>query len=277
MIEAAFIAACADEIAALKPGNVHIHAPGHGMDVADFARSAAASAPALCARGAPLGRRILDAVTATRRAVGQNTNLGIILLCAPLAMAAEAAAPDLRTALRRVLDASDRGDAGLAFRAIALASPGGLGSAPEHDVRGPATVTLPQAMAAAAERDRVAFQYASGFADVFETGLPALAAARAPAPWPTVAVYLRFLVSFRDSHIVRKHGREAAEKVRQKAKGVEAAFEAAADPALLHEELLAWDSRLKASGLNPGTTADLTVATLFAHGLGSLPGALEDG
>lgn len=75
MIATAFIAACADEIAALKPGNVHVHAAGHGMSAADFTRSAAEAAPALSARGAPLGRRILEAVAATRRAVGQNTNL----------------------------------------------------------------------------------------------------------------------------------------------------------------------------------------------------------
>ena len=36
-------------------------------------------------RDLPVGRRILEAVRATREAVGTNTNLGIVLLCGPLA------------------------------------------------------------------------------------------------------------------------------------------------------------------------------------------------
>ena len=39
--------------------------------------------------GASVCARILGAIEATRAAVGQNTNLGIVLLCAPLARAAE--------------------------------------------------------------------------------------------------------------------------------------------------------------------------------------------
>ena len=39
---------------------------------------------------------------------------------------------------------------------------------------------------------------------------------------------------------------------------------------MLADELLAWDAGLKARAVNPGTSADLTVATLFAHRLGSI-------
>ena len=88
-IATAFVAACRDEIEAPKPGNVHVFAEGHGMTVRDFLRSAEAAAPALCKPSTPVGARILTAVEATFAAVGMNTNLGIILLCAPLAAAAE--------------------------------------------------------------------------------------------------------------------------------------------------------------------------------------------
>ena len=71
---------------------------------------------------------MLAAVTATRAAVGQNTNLGILLLCAPLAMAAQAGGA-LRPALERVLAQADIADAEQVFRAIVLAAPGGLGDA----------------------------------------------------------------------------------------------------------------------------------------------------
>lgn len=99
-IAEAFIAACRDEIEAPKPGNVHIFADGHGMTVPDFLRSAEAAAPALSNPSLLVGARILAAVEATFAAAGMNTNLGIILLCAPLAAAAETGA-DLHTTLRR--------------------------------------------------------------------------------------------------------------------------------------------------------------------------------
>src|SRR4051812_32934462 len=157
-IAAAFEAACRDELASLKPGNVHAFADGHRMRADDFVRSAAAAAGPLTRPGTRVGARILGAVEATRAAVGMNTNLGIILLCAPLAAAAEEPADELRVALSRCLAALDVEDARLAFRAITLAAPGGLGSAERHDVRAPATVSLRAAMADAADRDRIARQ-----------------------------------------------------------------------------------------------------------------------
>ncbi len=123
-IAAAFRAACREEIEAPKPGNVHIFAGGHNMEAAHFLMSADVSAGPIAA-GASVGARILAAVEASFAAVGMNTNLGIILLCAPLAAAAERRG-DLRRALADVLVGLDREDAAHVFRAIALASPGGL-------------------------------------------------------------------------------------------------------------------------------------------------------
>ena len=60
------------------------------------------------------------------------------------------------------------------FSAIAAANPGGLGRAPRHDVNAPALATLREAMAEAAERDRIARQYVTAYDDVFSLGLPAL-------------------------------------------------------------------------------------------------------
>ena len=117
-----FARACRAELDAVKPGNVHRFAPGHGMTVADFEISAEVAAPALARPGARLGRRILDAVEATRRAVGVNTNLGILLLCAPLAAAAERPGP-LASAVAAVLAEADRDDARLVYEAIRRAAP----------------------------------------------------------------------------------------------------------------------------------------------------------
>lgn len=264
-IRAAYLAACREEIAAPKPGNVHIFAAGHGMAVEDFARSAEVSAGPLCRPGAAVGERILGAVRATKEAVGQNTNLGIVLLSAPLAAAAEGSGP-LRTSLERVLEGLNREDAAQAFQAIALAAPGGLGRVREHDVHRPASVDLRAAMAAAADRDRIARAYVTGFADVFEVGLPALQSGRAPW-WPATAVYLAFLARFPDSHIARKFGVKVAEELSREAGDFVASLSGETGPL---DRLLAFDAALKARGLNPGTSADFTVATLFAAKLDSI-------
>lgn len=270
-IAAAFKAACVAELHALKPGNVHVFAAGHRMTAEQFVRSAEATASPLSAPGARVGRRILDAVEATFDAVGANTNLGIILLCAPLAAAAERWPTGLRKALADVLNALDIEDASLAFRAITRASPAGLGRVEHNDVSEPARVTLRQAMTEAAHRDRVARQYATDYADIFGHGLPALASARARA-WDqqsaVLAVYLAFLAAFPDSHVVRKYGTAVAEDVRRTAISFHAALRSLRDVANLERELLAWDAELKAHNINPGTSADLTVATLFADQLG---------
>lgn len=270
-IAAAFEAACRDELAALKPGNVHRFAAGHRMTVADFEASAAAAAPAIAVAGASVGARVLAAVEATVAAVGTNTNLGIVLLCAPLACAAEAGSGPLRERLAAVLAGLDIEDAALAFRAIALANPAGLGRAAEHDVARPATATLREAMTTAADRDRIARQYVTDYEDVFALGLPALHAGLArlgDREAATTAVHLAFLAAFPDSHVARKHGPAAAETLRAEAAALVAAG-AAADPARHHAVLVGFDAALKARGLNPGTTADLTVATLFADRLGA--------
>ena len=219
-VAAAYIEACLAELDAPKPGNVHRFAPGHRMEVEDFVRSAEASAAPIAARGARVGIRVRAAVEATLSAVGQNTNLGIILLCAPLAAAAEAPDAALRPALARVLDGLDRADAQDVFSAIAAANPGGLGRAPRHDVNAPATATLREAMAEAADRDRIARQYVTTYEDIFSLGLPALATARrrqSDARWSTLAVYLTFLAAMPDTHIVRKFDLGAAEAVRREA------------------------------------------------------------
>jgi triphosphoribosyl-dephospho-CoA synthase len=281
-IAQAYLDACRAELHALKPGNVHVHAAGHGMTVADFEASARASAPAIAMRGASVGARIHEAIARTNAAVGCNTNLGIVLLCAPLAAAAEtcsarddardasSAQEALRASLRGVLAALTIEDAEQTFAAIRLASPAGLGEAPEHDVRSRATVTLCEAMEAAAARDRIAAQYANGYADVFDVGLATLErmTARGVDPhWAATAAYLAFLSQFPDSHVARKYGTERAEAVRAAAVPLAVELASGAGPDALHGALLAFDGRLKGEGVNPGTSADLTVASLFAAGL----------
>jgi triphosphoribosyl-dephospho-CoA synthase len=269
VVAAAYREACVAELAALKPGNVHVFAGGHDMTTADFEKSAAASAPAMGAAELSVGERIFEAIRCTREAAACNTNLGIVLLCAPLAQAAlSSTGRSLRERLTAVLQRLDVADAERAFAAIRLAEPAGLGDAPEHDVRAQPTVTLAVAMAAAADRDRVAAQYAEGFADIFELGLPRLRSGLtrwSSERWATTSAYLAFLAARPDSHIARKYGVERAQSVCAMAQPYARRLDAADDPEQLVAALLAFDRELKSAGINPGTSADLTVATLFAH------------
>lgn len=262
IVAEAYRASCLAELDALKPGNVHAYADGHRMRVADFVTSAEVSASHLARAGAGVGARVLGGVEATRAAVGQNTNLGILLLCGPIAVAAERGGPSAET-LREVLASLDASDAADVFGAIRRANPGGLGRAERHDVTASdAPLSLQAAMAEAAPRDWIARAYVTGFEDVFAIGLRTLAAARQKGlspPWSTTAVFLAYLTRFPDSHVARKHGAERAESVRADAVTLLSLDLRDAPVA----ELLAHDRRLKEADLNPGTSADLTVATLF--------------
>jgi triphosphoribosyl-dephospho-CoA synthase len=273
-IVAAYFDACLAELRAPKAGNVHDFSDWHGMTVVDFELSAAVTRDWIARPGAAVGARILGATRATRAAVSCNTNLGIVLMCAPLAAAAERAEPgnpdSLAPCVSAVLKSLDVRDAADAFRAIALAAPAGLGEAPEHDVREAPTVTLGEAMASAAHRDRIAFNYSNDFVDVFGVGIPryldALARWQEPL-WAAAAVHFAMMSAFPDTHIAREHGVAAAEAARLAAVRIDRALTQADDPAALLPEIFVLDRELKAQGRNPGTSADLTVATIFAVSL----------
>ncbi|MEI5680922.1 MULTISPECIES: triphosphoribosyl-dephospho-CoA synthase [unclassified Mesorhizobium] len=269
-IRTAYEDACRQEIEAFKSGNVHVFAEGHDMTVAQFLTSANVSSEPLTDPKLPLGTRILEAVRATRDAVATNTNLGIILLCAPLMLAAETNSGDLRGNLDEALRGMDLEDTAAVFAAIVLASPGGLGSSSQHDVREKPTAHLLDAMREASPRDSIARQYVTGYKDIFELGLPALDAATARGEsgmWPTVFAYMKFLSSFSDSHVLRKHGPAITEEVRLEATIVRAAVARNGDREDRIRILAAFDGRLKQRGINPGTSADLTVACLLVHNL----------
>ena len=250
--------ACVLEASADKPGNINPRHDFADTSYEDMLRSAIALGPELgraAERG--VGDTVLAAVRATHRVAGANTNLGIALLLAPLARAALLGGT-LRERTEEVLGALTLDDARAAYAAIRAAGAGGLGEPVEHDVRDEPTISLRDAMAAAADRDSVAAEYATGYALTFELGLPALAVALDAGLAPraaTVELFLALLAAVPDTLIARKRGRDAAEHVSAGAARVLAG----------QVTLEAYDASLRADGnaLNPGTTADLVTAVLF--------------
>jgi triphosphoribosyl-dephospho-CoA synthase len=268
----AYKTACMAELQALKPGNVHAFADGHGMTVHDFIKSAEVTADIITRPDLSLGERIFYAAEATKNAVGQNTNLGVLLLCAPIIEAALhlTDGQTLRQNLHETLLQLTVSDAEYVSRAIVLASPGGLGSAAEYDVRDIPSVSLLKMMSAAQGRDRIAWQYANNFYDIMEFGWPCYADAMikwANPAWSATALYLAYLAHYPDTHVVRKFGDAFAEGLKQEAAEFERMHSAAENPKLVQKRLLDWDASLKLRGINPGTSADLTVATLLVSEL----------
>ena len=264
----AYKAACMAELQALKPGNVHIFSDGHGMTIHDFIKSAEASAAVIAQPNLSIGERIYYAVEATQKAVGLNTNLGLILLCAPLIHAALNGNSTLTLSqnLKHTLSELNVQDAVLTAKAIVIANPAGLGKTTQHDVNETPNVSLLALMCFAADKDRIAWQYAHSYQDIFEFGLQrynqSMIRWQNPA-WAATVLYLGFLARNLDTHIVRKYDKTLAAGVMMEAQGFEAVFLAVENPKLAQKKLLDWDSSLKKRNINPGTSADLTVATLL--------------
>lgn len=272
-LETAVMASFVGEIEAFKPGNVSIYADGHDMTVKDFLASAEVSTTLLCDPEADLGQRVLNSVKATQKAVGCNTNLGMLLLFAPIIMAAEsdfAGEVELRHNLEITLKTFSQADAIQVYEAIRMANPGGLGQVESEDVNQEPQCSLIEAMQLASDRDFVALQYINNFKEVFETGFSTIKdfdKSWNSVKWAAVSCYLKLMSEFPDSHIQRKYGVEVAEKIRIRSGVVVEHFLNASNWDTKLELIKKFDEELKANNINPGTCADLTAASLLIYNL----------
>ncbi len=262
-------AACIWEATARKVGNVHPERDFADLTYLDFLVSAYAIAPVI-AEAAPVGERILHAIRETRKVVTTNTNLGIVLLLAPLA-AVPREIP-LRPGVEAVLRNLDVADARAVFEAIRLAIPGGIGRAESQDVHDEPTLPLRAIMALAQDRDLIARQYANGYADVFDLGVPVLLEGLRRGDDLETAIqrcHLHWLAALPDSLILRKRGVAEAEEARRRA--AETLASGWPDTDAGRAACAAFDAWLCAAGhsRNPGASADLVAACLFV--------ALRDG
>ena len=263
--------ACLLEATARKPGNVHRFRDFDDAHYLDFLLSASALVKPLDrARSDGVGVAILAAVEATRRIVSNNTNLGMILLLAPLAAVPEGV--PLRSGVADVLARLTARDASLTYQAIRLARPGGLGTVENQDVAEEPSVTLLEAMTLAAGRDMVAAQYANSYEQVFDNAYSSLRDG-VEAGWSIeraiVFSYMCLMTLFLDTLILRKRGAEVAREASSWARRVLMnGWPEKADGIRMYHDFDAW---LRGDGhaRNPGATADLVTAALFV--------ALRDG
>jgi triphosphoribosyl-dephospho-CoA synthase len=231
----------------------------------------------------PVGETVLLCVQRTREVAPSNTNLGIILLLAPLAAAGR---PTDFNELRRLLWGLTVDDSRRVYEAIRLASPGGMGKVEEGDVSETPTRPLRELMALAEGRDRIAWQYTNAFRDVWiiAEGIQNCIEVRGALEGGIINVYLGTMGGWPDTLIARKCGEAVAKEAARRADEVLArGWPDSPQGRELFRELDAW---LRADGnrRNPGTTADLIAAALFVmlqRGEIELPlrvpWALEDG
>jgi triphosphoribosyl-dephospho-CoA synthase len=259
------------EATAAKPGNVHRGADFDDLSYPDFVVAAIAVGPIFDeAATLPLGQLVLTAVEATRHCVDTNVNLGTILLIAPLAKVPRTIplAEGVVDVLRQLTPA----DAADVYQAIVRAQPGGLGRVERSDVAGAPPNDLVAAMRLAAERDMVARQYADNFHHVLSVVTPRLEQGLAEGLHLSdviVRLHLQLMSEFPDSLIARRVGPAvAAEAAARAGKVLSLGFPGDEDYELGLADLDFW---LRSDGhrRNPGTTADLIAAGLFA--------ALRDG
>ena len=254
------------EVMSPKPGNVSPGTEFSDASVDDFLKSADAIAPILAtASERSLGATILEAILATRNVVDHNTNLGIVLLLAPLA--AVSSDQSLRVGIAAVLNTTTVEDSRLVYEAIRTAQPSGLGEAGEQDLNVEPTLNLLECMKLAADRDMIAAQYASGFHDVLKSGRDFLLEYNPlpiTQPQKISMLAVRLLAEFGDSLIARKCGAEMSDIVSEKARSLlDIGWPMQHDTA---QQFAAFDAFLRADGnrRNPGTTADLVAGIIFA-------------
>ncbi len=269
--------ACLLEATAPKLGNVHPAASFAEMDYHDFVGSAAAiGGVAQACAGLSFGELAREMIAARRLRTPANTNLGIVLLCAPVVVAArrvgESVAPArfraaLAGELTCLLAQSRPEDAAGLFEAIAMATAGGLGEVQRWDVHGPPPPDVLMAMRLAEDRDRIAWQYTHRFEEVIALSERLAQLRSSGLGWLETLrrAQLELLASGLDSLVVRRRGLVVAGWLQGQAQRL-----LALRPGRMGAFETSWrgvDRSLRRSGarINPGTTADLLAAgTLVA-------------
>ncbi len=294
----AFFKACSLDVRVMKPGNVSILSPGHGMKGVQFIDSVKVVTPILFDPNKTLGEKIEDSVLATFEVTGCNTNLGIVLLCAPIAHALMNQPKNLNefktnksinlnnfhTNLKKILESTSIEDTKSVYRAIRRANPGGLGHNDIADVRSEPVISLLEAMRLSKKNDLIAKQYSNFFQDIFDHQIILTiddkeknqiienVSSKEKLDEFVLQVYFSWLLMYQDSHILRKFGLETAKKIQIEAgyllslKNLYYGYKGKNSTHVIlpsEKKLLNWDYSLKKRKINPGTSADLTVCILF--------------
>ena len=285
------------EVSSNKPGNVSFVVGFEGTRVEHFLASAVAAAPSfeeaakrgiavangkLSISDVGMGQLMKDCIAdidAWQK--GGNTLLGTVMLFIPLAVAAGMTPQngkgdfDLHTIQENIkvaVESTTAQDAVYLYDAIGIAKPSGLNGAPDLDVNNDASkarlirenVSLFKVFQIAAGYDDICYEWVNNFPITFDTAYPYLKEQLKSKCLNTAIIhtFLKVLAFRPDTFISRKVGLEKTLEVSSEAAKVLEL--GGVDTMEGRECILLFDKRLRECGnnYNPGTTADITAATL---------------
>ena len=268
-LKSAYLFSCKKDIELIKPGNVNLLSSHKDTKAQDYLDSAILSSKELFNQNYSLGKRILESVNVTRSQVNVNTNLGIILLCAPVIQSyIDFDNLDLREGIKKTLSTTSIKDTHDLCAAINISSPGGLGDSDMYDTASYPNASIKQIMDYSQEYDRISYQYSHNFSDIFDFIIPKLEFLNQRYESLDISLSLLFieiLAKIPDSHISRKFGDKIAKKTSNNAHDLLKILDREYDPDYLAKALNNLDYEYKKKGINPGTTADLLVASLMIY------------
>ncbi|MBE6504323.1 MAG: ATP--dephospho-CoA triphosphoribosyl transferase CitG [Methanobrevibacter millerae] len=267
-----------------KPGNVHRTRDYDDMVFEDFVISGIVIGDTIreaCndvdVENPLLGKYILQAVDETDRWIKNNTNLGIVMMTTPIAVAAAISDnfDEIRPNVVKLMANTSVDDACDLYDAINIADAGGMGDQDEYDVASDNAKqelrdnnqTMYDVLKISAPWDMLAREMTSDMPAVFELGYPTYHKIKEEKSLNDACVltFLTILSEVPDTLISRKYGSDEALKISMMTRDLLKLK----DSDDFAERLQEFDDYLFDNGYNPGTTADLTAASIFVSNLKS--------
>ena len=215
-----------------KPGNVHRTRDFDDMEFEDFVISGIVIGDTIreaCTdvdvENPQLGKYILQAVAETDRWIKNNTNLGIVMMTTPIAVAAAISDSfdDIRENIKLLMGNTSVDDACDLYDAINIADAGGMGDQDEYDVASDNAKnelrengqTMYDVLKISAPWDMLAREMTGDMPAVFEIGYPKYHELRQSKSQNDACVltFLTILSHVPDTLISRKYGSDEAMKI----------------------------------------------------------------
>ena len=248
-----------------------------GVVIGDTIRKATASVDANYPENAQMGKYILEAVKETDNWIENNTNLGIVMLLVPISCAAAISNSfdEIRENVVKLMAATTVDDAIDLYDAINIADAGGMGDQDEYDVASENAKeelrennqTMYDVLKISASWDRLASELTTDMPTCFDIGFKTYYEVKNNDSLnrASVLTFLTILSQVPDTLISRKYGDEKASEVSNQTEEL-LKFK---DDDGFSVKLNEFDNYLFENKLNPGTTADLTAASIMLSFLAS--------
>ena len=267
-----------------KPGNVHRTRDYDDMVFEDFVISGIVIGDTIreaCSdvdvENPKLGKYILEAVAETDKWIKNNTNLGIVMMTMPIAMAAAISDDfdEIRPNVVKLMANTSVDDACDLYDAINIADAGGMGDQDEYDVASDNAKqelrennqTMYDVLKISAPWDMLAREMTSDMPAVFEIGYPVYHELKDEKSMNDACLltFLTILSQVPDTLISRKYGSDEALKISMMTRDLLNLK----DESDFTQKVKEFDDYLYENHYNPGTTADLTAASIFVSYLKS--------